>query len=60
MMKITAADVRALRARMGMNQEDFGKEIGVTTVQVSRIENEHRSISKTLQKLLARMIEENK
>ena len=40
-----AGNVRALRQRLGLSQEKFAAEIGVSFSTVSRWENEHRKPS---------------
>jgi len=39
--ELTGKDVKALRTSMGITQVAFAKQIGVTTVTVSRWEHDH-------------------
>lgn len=49
----TPASFRALRERLGWSQAEMGEAIGVSQVQVSRIESGDRGITRMLQKILA-------
>ncbi|MED3624676.1 helix-turn-helix domain-containing protein [Neobacillus thermocopriae] len=41
--------VKILRVNLGINQEDFGKEVGVSRQTISAIESDRLAISKRLE-----------
>ena len=50
--EITAADLRAIRSKKGMNQEEIGELLGVTQTAVSKIEKGTRALSESEKALL--------
>ncbi len=59
-MNDNAGSVRVLRQRLGMSQEKFAAEIGVSFSTVSRWENAHHEPSRPTERKPARPIEEGK
>jgi transcriptional regulator with XRE-family HTH domain len=51
----TAALVRRLRRRMGLTQEQFAQEVGVTFSTINQWENGHRCPQPYLQKRLSEL-----
>lgn len=54
---MTAAEFRAARGRLGMTQKQFAEALGVAQAQVSQIETGKREPSRTVDKLVAVLVE---
>jgi transcriptional regulator with XRE-family HTH domain len=50
--EVTAADLRAIRAKKDMNQEEIGELLGITQTAVSKIEKGTRALSESEKALL--------
>jgi transcriptional regulator with XRE-family HTH domain len=50
--EVTPADLRAIRSKKGMNQEEIGELLGITQTAVSKIEKGSRGLSESEKALL--------
>lgn len=45
--------IKALRKEKGLSQAEFAKTVGISQPHLSRVENGHENISKSVQELIA-------
>jgi len=59
-MQLTKEQFKTIRTELQYTQDELAKELGVDSVSISRYENGHREISKTISILLHRIYQDEK
>ena len=59
-MHMTKDQFKTIRTELQYTQDELAKELGVDPISISRYENGHREISKTISILLRRIYQDEK